>query len=123
LSAPVCGRFLDDERHLPDPVRREAITAIALLGYRARYCAFLALSYPEPWRIVSPLTDRFVHCTTTPGWLGYSDDKLDRLAREAVEHGFTLIKLKVGANVADDVHRMKVAERGRYRAPLSGQSR
>jgi hypothetical protein len=24
LSAPVCGRLLDDERHLPDPVRREA---------------------------------------------------------------------------------------------------
>jgi L-fuconate dehydratase len=47
--------------------------------------------------------------TTTPGWLGYSDDKLDRLAREAVEQGFTLIKLKVGADVADDVRRMKVA--------------
>jgi L-fuconate dehydratase len=47
--------------------------------------------------------------TTTPGWLGYSDDKLDRLAREAVEQGFTLIKLKVGADVGDDVRRMKVA--------------
>lgn len=47
--------------------------------------------------------------TTTPGWLGYSDDKLDRLAREAVEQGFTMIKLKVGADVADDVRRMKVA--------------
>jgi L-fuconate dehydratase len=47
--------------------------------------------------------------TTTPGWLGYADDKLDRLAREAVEQGFTMIKLKVGADVADDVRRMKVA--------------
>ena len=47
--------------------------------------------------------------TTTPGWLGYSDDKLDRLAREAVEQGFSMIKLKVGADVADDVRRMMVA--------------
>jgi L-fuconate dehydratase len=55
------------------------------------------------------LTEGYPAYATTPGWLGYSDDKLDRLAREAVEHGFTLIKLKVGADVADDVRRMKVA--------------
>jgi L-fuconate dehydratase len=55
------------------------------------------------------LTEGYPAYATTPGWLGYSDDKLDRLAREAVEQGFTLIKLKVGANVADDVRRMKVA--------------
>jgi L-fuconate dehydratase len=47
--------------------------------------------------------------TTTPGWLGYSDDKLTRLAREAVADGFTQIKLKVGASVEDDVRRMKTA--------------
>ncbi len=47
--------------------------------------------------------------TTTPGWLGYSDDKLARLAKEAVEDGFTQIKLKVGADVEDDVRRMGVA--------------
>jgi hypothetical protein len=56
-----------------------------------------------------PLTEGYPAYTTTPGWLGYSDDKLDRLAREAVEQGFTMIKLKVGADVADDVRRMKVA--------------
>ena len=55
------------------------------------------------------LTEGYPAYTTTPGWLGYSDDKLDRLAREAVEQGFTMIKLKVGSNVADDVRRMKVA--------------
>jgi L-fuconate dehydratase len=55
------------------------------------------------------LSEGYPAYTTTPGWLGYSDDKLDRLAREAVEQGFTLIKLKVGADVADDVRRMKVA--------------
>jgi L-fuconate dehydratase len=47
--------------------------------------------------------------TTSPGWLGYSDDKLVRLAREAVAEGFTQIKLKVGANLAEDVRRMRLA--------------
>jgi L-fuconate dehydratase len=44
--------------------------------------------------------------TTSPGWLGYSDEKMLRLAKEAVEAGFGLIKLKVGASVDDDVRRL-----------------
>jgi L-fuconate dehydratase len=47
--------------------------------------------------------------TTTPGWLGYSDEKLARLSREAVNDGFTQIKLKVGANLEDDIRRLGVA--------------
>ncbi|GAA2402545.1 enolase C-terminal domain-like protein [Actinomadura vinacea] len=47
--------------------------------------------------------------TTTPGWLGYTDDKLARLAREAVAEGFTQIKLKVGADLDEDVRRMGLA--------------
>ncbi|GAA4263318.1 enolase C-terminal domain-like protein [Dactylosporangium darangshiense] len=47
--------------------------------------------------------------TTTPGWLGYDDDKLARLCREAVTAGYELIKLKVGGNLADDVRRMAIA--------------
>jgi L-fuconate dehydratase len=47
--------------------------------------------------------------TTTPGWLGYSDEKLDRLCREAVADGFPQIKLKVGADLADDVRRLGIA--------------
>lgn len=47
--------------------------------------------------------------TTTPGWLGYSDEKLARLCREAVADGFTQIKLKVGAHVEDDRRRMRIA--------------
>jgi L-fuconate dehydratase len=46
---------------------------------------------------------------TSPGWLGYSDEKLARLSREAVADGFTQIKLKVGASLEDDVRRMKIA--------------
>ncbi|MEU0559214.1 enolase C-terminal domain-like protein [Dactylosporangium sp. NPDC006015] len=47
--------------------------------------------------------------TTTPGWLGYDDEKLARLCREAVDAGYHLIKLKVGGNLADDVRRMGIA--------------
>jgi L-fuconate dehydratase len=47
--------------------------------------------------------------TTTPGWLGYDDAKLERLSREVVADGFTLIKLKVGSNVKDDVRRLAIA--------------
>jgi L-fuconate dehydratase len=47
--------------------------------------------------------------TTSPGWLGYSDEKLTRLARQAIADGFTQIKLKVGADLADDVRRMTAA--------------
>jgi L-fuconate dehydratase len=47
--------------------------------------------------------------TTTPGWIGYSDEKLVRLARQAVADGFTQIKLKVGADHEMDARRMALA--------------
>ncbi|MFI5731668.1 L-fuconate dehydratase [Kribbella sp. NPDC051587] len=47
--------------------------------------------------------------TTTPGWLGYDDAKLVRLCHEAVAEGFTQIKLKVGADLDDDIRRMRLA--------------
>ncbi|MEU2669474.1 L-fuconate dehydratase [Streptomyces sp. NPDC007164] len=47
--------------------------------------------------------------TTSPGWLGYSDDKLVGLAKEAVADGFTQIKLKVGGSLSDDVRRLALA--------------
>ncbi|HEY2060078.1 MAG TPA: enolase C-terminal domain-like protein [Amycolatopsis sp.] len=47
--------------------------------------------------------------STSPGWLGYSDAKLVRLAEQAVADGFEMIKLKVGGDVADDVRRLKLA--------------
>jgi L-fuconate dehydratase len=47
--------------------------------------------------------------TTTPGWLGYSDEKMVNLAKEAVASGFTLIKLKCGVSVEDDKRRLRLA--------------
>jgi L-fuconate dehydratase len=49
--------------------------------------------------------------TTTPGWLGYDDEKLARLSTMAVDEGFKLIKLKVGANPDDDVRRLSIARK------------
>lgn len=47
--------------------------------------------------------------TTTPGWLGYSDEKLVRLCKEAVEAGFGMIKLKVAGSIEDDRRRLGLA--------------
>jgi L-fuconate dehydratase len=47
--------------------------------------------------------------TTTPGWLGYSDEKLERLCREALADGFPMIKLKVGADLDSDIRRLGIA--------------
>lgn len=46
--------------------------------------------------------------TTTPGWLGYTDETMVRLATEAVADGFRLIKLKVGGSLENDRHRIKL---------------
>ena len=47
--------------------------------------------------------------TTTPGWLGYTDEKMVRLAKEAVAAGYTLIKLKCGGSLEDDKRRLRLA--------------
>src|SRR5690625_5060768 len=47
--------------------------------------------------------------TSSPGWLGYDDEKLTRLCKEAIADGFTQIKLKVGADLEDDIRRMRIA--------------
>jgi L-fuconate dehydratase len=50
--------------------------------------------------------------TSSPGWLGYSDDKLARLCQEAVvDQGFDQVKLKVGRSLDEDVRRCEIARR------------
>jgi L-fuconate dehydratase len=46
--------------------------------------------------------------TTSAGWLGYSDEKIRRLCREAKADGFTHIKMKVGSDLQDDIRRSKI---------------
>ncbi|WP_309620330.1 enolase C-terminal domain-like protein [Salinibacterium sp.] len=89
---------LIDFRYLSDALTPEEALAIlqAAEGGRA-----------ERERLL--LSEGFPAYTTTPGWLGYSNEKLERLCKEAVRDGFTQIKLKVGANVDDDIERMSIA--------------
>ena len=47
--------------------------------------------------------------TTSAGWLGYSDEKLRRLLQEAVDQGYRHVKLKVGADVDEDIRRLRIA--------------
>lgn len=47
--------------------------------------------------------------TTSAGWLGYPDDKLRRLCQEAVDAGFSFLKLKVGRDLEDDIRRVGIA--------------
>ncbi|ENA31901.1 MULTISPECIES: L-fuconate dehydratase [Pseudomonas] len=47
--------------------------------------------------------------TTSAGWLGYPDDKLRRLCQEAIDAGFSHVKLKVGRDLEDDIRRVTIA--------------
>ncbi len=52
--------------------------------------------------------DGYPAYTTSVGWLGYEDAKIRRLCREALADGWTRFKLKVGADVDDDVRRARI---------------
>ena len=54
------------------------------------------------------LRDGYPAYTTSVGWLGYDDDKIRRLCREALAEGWTRFKMKVGADIEDDVRRMRI---------------
>jgi L-fuconate dehydratase len=91
---------LVDFRYLTDAITPDEALAIlrrAQRGRAERTAKLLDTGYPA--------------YTTTPGWLGYSDAKLARLCREAVAAGYEQIKLKVGADLADDVRRLELARR------------
>lgn len=47
--------------------------------------------------------------STSAGWLGYSDEKMRRLCQELVDSGWRYLKLKVGANLEDDIRRCRIA--------------
>ena len=89
---------LVDFRYLTNALTREEALEIlraGAVGRAERETELLATGYPA--------------YTTSPGWLGYSDEKLERLAREALADGFTQIKLKVGDDLDDDIRRFRKA--------------
>jgi L-fuconate dehydratase len=50
----------------------------------------------------------FPSYTTSVGWLGYPDEKVRALTRQAVAEGWTAVKMKVGGPIADDVRRAEL---------------
>ncbi len=60
-------------------------------------------------RIATLRNEGYPCYTTSAGWLGYSDDKLRTLCREAKDAGFTHTKFKVGQNLEDDKRRLTIA--------------
>jgi L-fuconate dehydratase len=54
------------------------------------------------------LSDGFPAYTTSAGWLGYPDEKVRRLSREAVEAGWEHVKIKVGTDIEDDARRAAI---------------
>ncbi|MBC7673432.1 MAG: L-fuconate dehydratase, partial [Polaromonas sp.] len=59
-------------------------------------------------RIAQLQRDGYPAYTTSAGWLGYSDDKIRRLCREAIADGWSHFKIKVGRDLADDVRRSSI---------------
>ncbi|MDQ0663102.1 L-fuconate dehydratase [Arthrobacter ulcerisalmonis] len=70
-------------------------------------------------RIESLRNNGFPAYTTSPGWLGYSDEKLVRLSKEAAAEGFSMIKLKVGGDITDDRRRMALAREAVGALPIA----
>ncbi|MCM2452388.1 L-fuconate dehydratase [Agrobacterium vitis] len=87
-----------DYRYLTDALTREEAVAIlrkAEDGKADRIALLEKQGYP---------------CyTTSAGWLGYDDDKLRRLAQDAIDQGFNHIKMKVGRDLEDDIRRLTIA--------------
>ena len=53
--------------------------------------------------------DGYPAYSTTPGWLGYSDELMAELCAQGVSDGFSIVKLKVGARLEDDIRRCRIA--------------
>jgi L-fuconate dehydratase len=87
-----------DFRYISDaltPGEALALLRAAAPGKAARMRTLIERGYPA--------------YTTSPGWLGYSDEKLARLAKQAVTDGYQTIKIKVGRDLGDDVRRCRIA--------------
>ncbi len=91
---------LVDWRYLRDALTPQAALEMLerqLPGRAAREARLRAEGYPA--------------YTTSAGWLGYDDAKLARLCQEAVDGGWDAVKLKVGADLDDDVRRCGIARK------------
>ena len=86
-----------DFRYLTDAITPEEALAI-----------FRKAEAGKAERIETLKAEGYACYTTSAGWLGYSNEKLTRLATEAVEAGFSHIKMKVGRDLDDDIRRLEI---------------
>ncbi len=91
---------LVDFRYLTDVLTREE--ALEILKHAA-------LTKAKNEEVM--LTNGLPAYTTTPGWLGYSDEEMVRLSLEAVDQGFSMIKLKCGVCLEDDIRRLRLTRK------------
>ncbi|XP_071807711.1 mitochondrial enolase superfamily member 1-like [Asterias amurensis] len=54
------------------------------------------------------LQDGYQAYTTSTAWLGYTDEVLLQRCRKALSEGWTKFKMKVGADLQDDIHRAEL---------------
>ncbi|HLZ16211.1 MAG TPA: L-fuconate dehydratase [Cyclobacteriaceae bacterium] len=59
-------------------------------------------------RIATLMQQGYPGYTTSAGWLGYADEKIRRLCREARAQGWRHFKMKVGSNLQDDIRRATI---------------
>jgi L-fuconate dehydratase len=86
-----------DFRYIDDALPPEEALEILRLNVATR-----------PAREMEMLREGFPAYTTSAGWLGYSDDKIQLLAKQAMDAGFTELKMKVGGDPASDLRRARI---------------
>ncbi|WP_105381400.1 L-fuconate dehydratase [Neorhizobium alkalisoli] len=87
-----------DYRYLTDVLSREDALAILKKAEAGKV-----------ERIETLKREGYACYTTSAGWLGYPEEKLRRLCKEAVDAGFNHVKMKVGRDLEDDIRRLTIA--------------
>jgi L-fuconate dehydratase len=88
LVAAIDFRYIDD---VLDPDEAVEQLRAGQAGREERELELLETGYPA--------------YTTSAGWLGYDDEKVSALVRQAVADGFHHVKMKVGQDLDDDSRR------------------
>jgi L-fuconate dehydratase len=88
LVAAIDFRYIDD---VLSPEEAVDLLRAASRGKTERELQIIADGYPA--------------YTTSPGWLGYDDEKVAALVRDALDAGFRHIKMKVGQDLESDARR------------------
>ncbi|HEX8631515.1 MAG TPA: enolase C-terminal domain-like protein [Catenuloplanes sp.] len=86
-----------DFHHITDaltPADAAAILDKGLVGWEERLATLEQAGLPS--------------YTTSVGWLGYDDEKVRALTRQAYAEGWRAMKMKVGGPVADDLRRARI---------------